>query len=357
MADKPTHEKLKEIIRKLQEESAEHKKIVIKQRETIAWLQTLIHAIPDVVYFKDNQGVNIVVNKAFEELIGIDQKDIIGKTDAELLPPDLAESCRKSDEQVMRSAKVIHMEEQSIGPNGETIIFDTIKSPLFDEQGNPIGLVGVSRNITYIKKAEEALRESEEQYKSLFKNNHSIMLLIDPETADIVDANPAAVSFYGWSYETLIQKKITDINTMTVEQVFDEMKNAKMEQRKQFYFRHRLYSGDIRDVEVYSGPLKVHGRELLYSIIHDVTSRKMAEKALKESEEQFRYISEQSLLAIQIIQDGVFKYVNQASADISGYSIEELTNWKSGEFAKLIHPDDREFVMNQALKKQKGEKM
>lgn len=356
MAGKPTYEKLEEIIRKLQEESVKHKKIENEQKETIARLQTLIHAIPDIVYFKDNKGVNIVVNKAFEELTGLDQKDIIGKTDAELLPPDLAEYCRKSDEQAMKSTKAIRLNEQTTGSNGETIVFDTIKSPIFDRQGNPLGLVGVSRDVTYIKKAEEALRESEERYKSLFKNNHSVMLLIDPKTADIVDANPAAVSFYGWSYETLTCMKITDINTLTEQQVFGEMEKAKTEQRKLFYFQHRLADGKIRDVEVYSGPIKVHGRELLYSIIHDTTASRKAEAALKESEEQFRYISEQSLLAIQIIQDDVFKYLNQASANISGYSIEEMMGWGPEEFAKLIHPDDRKFVMNQVRKKQKSEK-
>ena len=69
-----------------------------------------------------------------------------------------------------------------------------------------------------------------------------------------------------------------NINTLTEEQVFDEIKKAQMEQRKQFYFRHCLASGEIRDVEVYSGPIKVHGKELLYSIVYDITARKKAEE-------------------------------------------------------------------------------
>ena len=108
------------------------------------------------------------------------------------------------------------------------------------------------------------------------------MLLIDPESGDIVDANPAAVSFYGWSFEALIRKKITGINTLSDEQVFQEMGKAKAEQRRVFYFRHRLANGEIRDVEVFSGPIKVHGRELLYSIVHNITERKQVELALLE---------------------------------------------------------------------------
>ena len=143
-------------------------------------------------------------------------------------------------------------------------------------------IVAVYDDVTERKQVEKALRESEERYKSLFKNNHSVMLLIDPESANIIDANPAAISFYGWSREELTRKKITNINTLTKRQVFQAMKRAKTEQRRIFYFKHRLASGKIRDVEVYSGPIKVYGRELLYSIIHDITNRKQAELSLIE---------------------------------------------------------------------------
>jgi PAS domain S-box-containing protein len=149
----------------------------------------------------------------------------------------------------------------------------------FTWRGEEVHIASI-RDIAKRKQAEKALRESEERYKSLFKNNHSVMLLIDPESADIVDANPAAISFYGWSHEELTRKKITNINTLTKRQVFQEMKRAKKEQHRIFYFKHRLASGKIRDVEVYSGPIKVYDRELLYSIIHDITKRKQAELAL-----------------------------------------------------------------------------
>jgi len=154
--------------------------------------------------------------------------------------------------------------------------------PYFEDDGLISGCVVNAHDITESKQVEKALRESEERYKSLFKNNHSVMLLVDPESANIVDANPAAISFYGWSHEELTRKKITNINTLTERQVFQEMKRAKTEQCRIFYFKHRLASGKIRDVEVYSGPIKVYGRELLYSIIHDITKRKQAELALIE---------------------------------------------------------------------------
>ena len=142
------------------------------------------------------------------------------------------------------------------------------------------------REIADRKKMHEELILSEERYRSLFRNNHSVMLIIDPENGDIVDANPAAVSFYGWSYQELIRKKITNINLFTEKKVFQEMEKAKNEKRQHFYFQHRLRSGGIRDVEVYSGPINIFGRQLLYSIIHDITKRKQAELSLIERSEE-----------------------------------------------------------------------
>ena len=115
------------------------------------------------------------------------------------------------------------------------------------------------------------------RFENLFNNNHTVMLLINPENADIVDANKAAVAYYGWSYGDLTCKKITDINTLTQEQVFKEMEEAIKERRQHFCFQHRLANGGTRDVEVFSGPVCYCGRQILYSIIHDITDRNQVE--------------------------------------------------------------------------------
>ena len=144
------------------------------------------------------------------------------------------------------------------------------------ETGEPY-VEGHVEDITAKKKAEQALRESEIRYRNLFNNSHTIMLIIDPESADIIDANPAAISFYGWSREDLTGKKITSINTLTEKQVRQEIERARNEHRQSFDFKHRLANGDIRDVEVHSGPIQISGKQLLYSIVHDITDRKKSE--------------------------------------------------------------------------------
>ena len=155
--------------------------------------------------------------------------------------------------------------------------------PIFDEKKKVVRVIEYCLDITERKQAEDELRESEERYRSLFTNNHAVMLIIDPETADIVDVNPAACSFYGYTREELTTKKITDINTLSKDEVFLEMQRARSEERKHFYFRHRLAGGEIRDVEVYSGPIALGGKDLLYSIIHDISARKRAEEQVQRS--------------------------------------------------------------------------
>ncbi|MHB8202336.1 MAG: PAS domain-containing protein, partial [Desulfomonilaceae bacterium] len=143
----------------------------------------------------------------------------------------------------------------------------------------------LNQEIAERKKGEEALRRSEERYRQLFEKNRAIKLLVDPETAGIVDANPSALEFYGYSLEEIKQLKITDINILAAEQVAAAMTAIETEEGiASFVFRHRLSSGEIRDVEVHSGPIEIHGRNVLYSIIHDITERKKAEEALRESE-------------------------------------------------------------------------
>lgn len=137
-------------------------------------------------------------------------------------------------------------------------------------------------------KVDSFFLEKGESYMALFKYNKAIMLVIDPDTFDIIDANIAACNFYGWSLEELMCMRVDDINTLSSEEVRAEMQHALDERRNYFVFKHKLANGDIRDVEVYSSPVTVMSRDLLYSIIHDITDRKHAEDELKTREMQLR---------------------------------------------------------------------
>jgi PAS domain S-box-containing protein len=224
-------------------------------------------------------GDMFYVNEALAKIFGFESPEEMLLENA-ILRYKNAEDREVLLQTLMESGSFKGFEFESLTKSGE------IKNVLLSAVLEDDIISGMVMDITRRKKAEKALRESEERYRSLFKNNHSVMLIIDPVSADIVDANPAAISFYGWSFEAITGKKITDINTLSNEEVYQEMGKAKTEQRRIFYFRHRLANGEFRDVEVFSGPIKVHGRELLYSIIHDITERKQVELALLERGEE-----------------------------------------------------------------------
>ncbi|HEY9054168.1 MAG TPA: ATP-binding protein, partial [Rectinemataceae bacterium] len=132
------------------------------------------------------------------------------------------------------------------------------------------------------EKTLRALEESERRYRSLFMNSHTAMFLIDPSTGSIQDANPAAERYYGWTRDRLITMNMADLNTMSPAQIRAEMRKAESGLANHFLFKHRLASGEVRDVEVFSGPVEFGGRSLLFSIIIDITARRMAEREVQE---------------------------------------------------------------------------
>ncbi|HSY50865.1 MAG TPA: EAL domain-containing protein [Thermoanaerobaculia bacterium] len=176
------------------------------------------------------------------------------------------------------------------------------------------------------KRQEDALRESERRYRQMFENNRAVQLLIDPDSGRIVDANMAAADFYGWDIDTLRTMHVQEINTLDEEAIRAEMENAALQERSYFVFTHRIANGDLRDVEVHSGPIIASGRTLLYSIIHDITERKRAEKALLLSEQKYRNIVDYASVGIyRSSPDGTILMANPTLARILGYdSIAEL---------------------------------
>lgn len=178
------------------------------------------------------------------------------------------------------------------------------------------------------KKKNQSLQDNltdnvklDEYFKLLFDNNHAAMLVIDPDNGNIVDANAAAAKFYGWHKDILKSMKISQINTLTPEEIAKEMEAARQEKRNHFYFIHRLANGLLRNVEVFSGPVNIQGHALLYSIIHDVTERKQFETALKEQKELLESITNTSPVGITVVEkNGKISFANPAAEKILGLS-------------------------------------
>lgn len=130
----------------------------------------------------------------------------------------------------------------------------------------------------------QRIAELEQQIAGMFSDNQAIKLLIDPEDGAIVSANPAAARFYGYSTAELETLLITDLNQLPMELVQRELDRARLEERTYFEFKHRLKSGELRDVQVYSGPCRVGDRTLLFSILVDITERNRLAEALAQAQ-------------------------------------------------------------------------
>lgn len=133
-------------------------------------------------------------------------------------------------------------------------------------------------------RSRKALLESESLFRSLFENHSATKLIIDPDTGIIFDANKAAEKYYGWSREQIRQMTIDQINTLEPEEVKKQMHLALSGEKTFFDFQHRLADGSIRDVEVFASKIEVKSRQLLYSIVHDVTERRLIEEQLRQSQ-------------------------------------------------------------------------
>ncbi|HEX3052772.1 MAG TPA: PAS domain-containing sensor histidine kinase [Aggregatilineaceae bacterium] len=226
----------------------------------------------------------------------------------------------------------------------DDLAYQSFGTPLRDETGAIIGGILLSHDITAARRAEQALRRSEERYRQMFELNHAIKLVVDPETGQIIEANLAACEFYGYSRDQLQSMKVSQINILSESEILSYMAHTQTEKSARFEFRHRLASGEIRDVEVFSGPLEVDGKSYLFSIVQDITQRKRLEAALQSNEERLRQIT--SSVQDVITQSDVEDHITFASSSyrtVLGYDPEYMLG-RSG--MSFVHPDDRAALLD-----------
>ncbi|MFX1322659.1 MAG: PAS domain S-box protein [Promethearchaeota archaeon] len=315
-------------------------------------------------YETDLMGNFIYVNLEYCKIMGYSKEEVIGKNFRLLYDAKSSEVLFNMFNQVYKTgiprppsgvAKVTTSKKK-------LIYFEGSVDLLYDSKGNKVGFYGLVRDITKRKIAEKKLKRSEEKYRSLFENMnagfalHEVIVDDNNKPVDYryIEVNPAFERLTGMKKEDLIGRTVIEAIPGTENDPADWIGK----------FGNVGLTGIPITVEDYSEAFdrwyKVSGyspKKGYFAVTFtDITERKKAEEALKESEQKFRTITEQSFMSIIIIQDGIFQYFNERLPKVNGYSPEEIKNWKPYEFAKLIHPDDRDFVMDQAKKKESGKK-
>ena len=248
-------------------------------------------------------GTHVFVNEAYCKYFGKKCSDLIGTKFKPVIPPEDEHKVQEHFASFSRENPVSTIDHRIVMADGSLRWQRWVDRAIFDEHGTIVEYQTVGRDITDIKRGEMALRESENQYRSLFYENYSVSLLIDPESGMIVEANTAACDYYGYPLKTLTAMGIYDINRLPKKNVLRDLKAAISKKEKHFFTTHFLASGEERNVEVYSGPITVTGRPLFFSVIHDVTDRKRAEQALRESESQLNAIIQGSPIPQFVINE------------------------------------------------------
>ena len=183
-------------------------------------------------------------------------------------------------------------------------------------------------------------------YRLMFSENRAVMLLINPDDGRIIDASVGACQYYGYSLPDLTAMSIFDINTMSKDEIVVEIQRATEESKKYFNFRHRLASGEVRDVEVYSNPIPMEGQKFLYTIVHDITER-------KQVEERYRQLFERTGTGMALLEtDGTLSLVNHTFAQFAEADESEIIGHS---FLEWVAEVDKARMQEYHLKHLNGE--
>lgn len=302
------------LMRKLAEEA------LFKNEEL---LRNITENAPDIIIQIDKKGTIQYLNRA---IWGNKKGNSIGMNFCNFALPEYHEMLNRSLEQVFNETSVQSIDFRGLDNNKECKWYRAIISPVKNSEVINNSIMNI-RDITQQKQAEINLQQSEERYRSLFVGNNTVSLLIKPDTGDIVDANPSASNFYGWTHSELCSLKISDINILSKEGVAEVLQKAKDKKINHFFFKHRLANNEIKDVEVYSYPIRFTDSTFLYSEIHDITESKRTAEIIRKSEISRNAILQTAMDGFWLLDlQGKLLEVNESYCKMSGYSEQELLN-------------------------------
>ncbi len=261
-----------------------HRKKAEEQLHKVnSFLDSIIDHIPDMVFLKDSRDLRFVrINKAGESLLGIPSKELIGKNDFDFFPALQAESFIAKDREVMLSRVMIDIPEEQIQTRHKGLrIIHTQKVPIYNSLGQPEYLLGISEDITELKEAEKAKKESEEKYKTMLNASPDGILLIDLEGV-ITEVSEIGLEILGaMTRDDLVGKSallfVPAEERSALRDLYEKTMNDGLSQNFELKIRkknHTLFSAEISTTLI-QGP---GGIPLSFMIIiRDISQRKKME--------------------------------------------------------------------------------
>ena len=288
------------------------------------FLRTLIDTLPDLVWLKDENGVYLACNARFEQFFGARERDIVGKTDYDFVESELADSFRANDLRAMTAGKPSRNEEWlTFASDGYRGLFEAVKTPMHDARGRLIGVLGMARDITERVDAARAMNELNAEL--------SATLQAVPDLLFELDRNGRYLQV--WAHDPSLLATQRDLLIgRTVAEALPPAAAAIVMEAIALAENRNYASGQVIHLELPRGEswfelstaAKSGGNFIMMS--RDITSRILAENALREREEVFSTIVNQAVDSIVLIDSETLRFVefNRAAHESLGYTREEF---------------------------------
>ena len=310
-------------------------------------LQRIAAVIPDVVYVMRLADQSIVwVNPQVATVMGYAAEDVLAQGSAFMRNVMHPEDLLRMPAQFERLAhaadgELLETEYRLRQPDGAWRWFRARKMPFTRDAGGLVSeIVGTAFDLTERRQLQEGIRTSEIRYRRLFEASHDGVLLVDPQTRQIVDANPFMTDLLGYPDRQLIGKELFEIGLFRDEAASQEMFRLL---RAQSFIRYEnlpleSQAGKRQEVEVVANLYAEDGHPIIQFNIRDITERKRAEAALAASEQRFRGAFDNAAVGMALrAPNGHWFLVNERICAITGYAREELL---AMTFQQITHPQD-----------------
>jgi len=309
---------------------------------------TILSSLNDPLHVVNNDLKIIYLNPAMNKWLtnlNIDS-NIVGKTVFEAFPFLIYDKVFGEYEVVFRSKERLTSFGKTRTQNGIFYI-ESLKIPIVHEKR-------VDQIITILRDVTEKINKSD-KFETIIDTLIDMIAILDLK-GEFVYVSPQVYGITGFTQEEIVGKNgFTFIHPDDLDKILKTF-SLLLKERKRVTMEYRILNkeGNYIIVSATGRIARIDGEDKIITAIRDISEKKISEQKLRESEGKFRNIADQSLMGIGILQDGVFKYFNKQFEKIIGFSEEEITKWNPGEFLEAIHPDDRNFVREQARKKQEG---
>lgn len=296
-AARNAQDELRRANERLQAEVIERQRAEIATHESQELLQAITDNTAAVIYVKDLQGRYLMVNQRYSELFHISREGVVGKTDHDLFPREMADAFRAMDQRVIGAGHPLTEEEVAPHDDGPHT-YVSVKCPLRDQHGQVCGVFGISTDITDRKRAEEALRDSEEQTRSIVDAALDAVVTMNIEGV-ITGWNPQAEATFGWSREEVVGKSMSqtiiplpyrEAHWLGLQRYLATGEAAVLGKRLELSALHR--DGHEFPVELAITPIGTAQRRGFSGFVRDISERKLAQNRLQAQLERLSLLDQ-----------------------------------------------------------------